>query len=437
MPSPTNHVGAAPMRSAALPLPPSSEVACDTVAVSSLTLTLRTMRTDGSMGENQLTLPADMLESVLHDAGRLANEAEQLLAPVVEQRDHLRSVLVDADQIISVPEPTEQVSLAAVDGGSVVDQMYAADRLVIAALVAEGMRTSRTGELHHATWTGTFAHQLDLDRLSDAVMICLELQLLHGINYQLKIFDGSHQTPIIALNSALSSRNPAVRALAAEIVHETGAVEALRSMCDDTTGSCIVALPKADPSTEFCWKYRRDYQFTLPPITDRFLATQVLEPGEMLVPRKPENWHGLHIQFRQNIEDGEEEEDPAKQRLVETTAGELDEAIEPLRHCREAGHGVGITYLKPHRSNTCVKIEFKASKGKSHGLWLAGILSAEAVSPHMQEPYAQFVADLWAKNISMAADALGAAIRHRLSSDETWSQYLMLGYRSGTTGGHR
>jgi len=396
------------------------------------------MRTDNSMWVNQLTLPADMLESVLHDAARLAHEAEQLLGPVVEQRDHLRAVLVDAGQILPVPEPTDLVSLAAVDGGSVIDQMYAADRLVVAALVAEGMRTLRTGELHHATWTRTFAHQLDLDRLSDAVMICLELQLLHNINYHLKIFDGSHQTPVIALNSALSSKNPLIRALAAEIVQETGAVDALRSMCDDNVGSCVVGLPKADPSTEFCRKYCRDYQFSLPPITDRFLATQVLEPGEMLEPRKPENWQGLHIQFRQTIENAdEEEEDPAKQRLVETTARDLDEAIEPLRHCGEAGHGVGITYLKPHRSNTCVKIEFKASKGKPHGQWLASILSAESASPHMQEPYAQFVADLWAKNISMAADAVAAAIRHRLSPNETWSQYLMLGYRSGTTGGHR
>ena len=407
-----------------------------TVAVSPLTHTLQTMRTDGAAGENQLTLPADMLESVLHDARRLADEAEHLLAPVVEQRDRLRLVLGEAEQIVSVPEPAEQVTLAAVDGGSVIDQMYAADRLVIAALVAEGMRTSRTGELHHATWTRTFAHQLDLDRLSDAVMSCLELQLLHGINYQIKIFDGSHQTPVIALNSALSSRNPKVRSLTAEIVQETGAAEALRSMCDGTAGLCIVGLPKADSSTEFCQKYSRDYTFNLPPITDRLLATLVLEPGEMLLPRKPENWHGLHIQFRKNTEVGEIEGNPATQRLVEMTARELDAAIEPLRNCSRAGHGVGITYLKPHKSNTCIKIEFKASQGKRHGVWLASILSAEAVSPHMQEPYAQFVADLWAKNVSMAADALGAAIRHKLSPNSTWAQYLTLGYRTQTTGGN-
>jgi hypothetical protein len=121
------------------------------------------------MSENRLTLPADMLESVLKDARRLADEAQGLLAPVVEQRDHLRSELIDAQQIITVPEPAETVSLAAVDGGSVIDQMYAADRLVVAAVVAEGMRTSRTGELHHATWTRTLAHQLDLDRLASVL----------------------------------------------------------------------------------------------------------------------------------------------------------------------------------------------------------------------------------------------------------------------------
>jgi hypothetical protein len=396
------------------------------------------MWADGAGEKPQLTLPADMLESLLGDAQRLAVEAEHLLAPVVEQRDRMRSILQDAGEIIEVPEPTEQVSLAAVDGGSVIDQMYAADRLVVAAVVAEGMRSSRMGELHHSTWTRTLRHQLDLDRLADAVMVCLELQLIQGINYELRIFDGSHQTPVIALNSALSSRNPRVRALTAEIVEETGAAKALRSMCDDTVGSCVVGLPKADSSTEFCHKYSRDYQFSLPPIADRFLATVVLEPGEMLVPRKPENWQGLHVQFRQRIRDDEDvEHNSATKRLVETTAKELDRAIEPLRNCDKAGRGVGITYVKPHRSNTCVKLEFKASQGKDHGEWLASILSAESVSPHLQEPYAQFVADLWAKNVSMAADALSAAIRHKLSAEPTWAQYLTLGYRTQTAGGHQ
>jgi hypothetical protein len=181
-----------------------------------------------------------------------------------------------------VPEPSKQLTLGAVDGGYVVDQLYAADRLVICALVAEGMRTVRTGEIHHATWTQVMAHQIDLDRLASAVMTCLELSLLQGISYQVRIFDGSHQTPVIALNSALSSANPRVRAITSRIVKETRAVEALKKFCHDTDGARVVGLPKADTSTEFCAKYRRKYGFAIPPVTDRVLATEVLERGEML-----------------------------------------------------------------------------------------------------------------------------------------------------------
>lgn len=379
-----------------------------------------------------------MLESVLRDAQRLADEAQALLAPVAEQREHLRAVLRKKEQILTVPQPPSGVSLGAVDGGYVIDQMYAADRLVIAGLVAEGMRTMRTGELHHATWTCTLAHQLDLDRLASAVMTCLELGLLRGIGYDVRIFDGSHQTPVIALNSALSSKNPRVRALTANIVKESGAIEALRMMCDDAAGAMIVGLPKADSSTEFCQKYRRDYKFNLPAITDRFLAAQVLDRGEMLKPRKPENWDRLHINFRQRIEEEDEvETDPRVQVHVEATARALDEAIEPLRHCREQGRGIGITYLKPHQSDACVKVEFKAAKRIDHGAWLASVLSAEVIGPHMQEPYAQFVADLWAKNVSMAADALDAAARYKMPPDARWVQYLTIGYRTQAAGGHR
>jgi hypothetical protein len=395
------------------------------------------MHVESSATSRQLTLPADMLESVLRDAERLAAETERLLAPVAEQRQELRERLEQEGQILAVPDEPSTTSLGAVDGGCVVDQLYAADRLVVAALVAEGLHTVHTGELHHATWTQTVSHQPDLDRLASAVMVCLELSLLRGINYETRIFDGSHQTPIIVLNSALSSRNPEVRRRAAEIVAETGAVDALEQMCDDRRGKNVVGLPKADSSTEFCVKYTRDYGFRLPPITDRFLAAQVLDRGEMLLPRKPQNWHQLHINARRDNDQPETvEPDPTVAKFVQEVAGALDTAIKPLRHSHTPGRGVGITYLKPHSSDACIKIEFKASTGREHGTSLAAVLAAEVSGPHMQEPYAQFVADLWAKNVSMAADALAAAARHRMPADSPWSRYLLLGYRSSIAGAH-
>jgi len=387
----------------------------------------------------ELSLPADMLESVLRDADRMAADTTALLEPLYRQRDSLRARLQEEEQIIVVPSQDDHLTLGAVDGGSVVDQLYAADRLVVCALVAEGMHTIRTGEIHHSVWTQVLAHQTDLDRLASAVMMCLELSLLRGIGYQVRIFDGSHQTPVIALNSALSSANPRVRAMTAQIVDETGAVEALRLLCHDTEGARIVGLPKADSSTEFRDKYRREYAFDLPPVTDRVLATEVLERGEMLKPRKPENWYRLHIfsRSRRRMEqDAEQEPDPKVTEHVHQVAKKLDAAIEPLRHCREAGHGIGITYLKPHSSDTCVKVEYKASAGIGHGTWLASVLSAEVPGPHMQEPYGQFVADLWAKNVSTAAEALAAATLHKMS-DQRWQPYLALGYRTRAAGGHQ
>jgi hypothetical protein len=377
-----------------------------------------------------------MLESVLRDADRMAADTAILLEPLFRQRDQLRTLLLDEKQIVTVPEPREHLTLGAVDGGYVVDQLYAADRLVVCALVAEGMRTIRTRENHHCTWTQVLSHQIDLDRLASAVMTCLELSLLRAIGYQIRIFDGSHLTPVIALNSALSSANPRVRAFTARIVEETGAVDALQLLCHDTDGARIVGLPKADTSTEFCVTYRRDHGFDLPPVTDRVLATEVFERGEMLKPRKPQNWHRLHIFSRRpRDDDAEQEPDPEVSKHVDKVARDLDAAIEPLRHCDEAGHGIGITYLKPHRSDTCVKVEYKASAGIDHGIWLASVLSAEVPGPHMQEPYGQFVADQWAKNVSTAAEALAAATHHKMS-DQRWQPYLALGYRTRAAGAH-
>lgn len=385
----------------------------------------------------ELSLPADMLQSVLRDADRMAADTTALLEPLYRLRDRLRARLQEEGQIIAVPPLDEQPTLGAVDGGSVIDQLYAADRLVVCALAAEGMHTIRTGEIPHSVWTQVLAHQTDLDRLVSAVMTCLELSLLRGIGHHVRILDGSHQTPVIALNLALSSANPRVRAMTSRLVEETEAVDALRLLCHDAEGARIVALPKADSSTDFRDKYKRDYALDLPPVTDRVLATEVLERGEMLKPRKPENWHRLHVFSRRNTgDDVEQEPDPRINEHVRRTAERLDDAIEPLRHCREAGHGIGITYLKPHSSDTCIKIEYKASAGVEHGTWLAGVLSAEVPGPHMQEPYGQFVADLWAKNISTAAEALAAATLHKMSG-QRWQPYLSLGYRTRAAGGHQ
>jgi hypothetical protein len=387
---------------------------------------------------DRLTLPADMLETFLAEAPRLAREVAELLEPVSARRDDLRAAL--SREIVAVPEPPDPMpSLGAVDGGFVVEQLYAADRLVVGALVAEGLNTPRTGELHHSAWTTTQPHQHDLDRLATAAMICQELKLLHGISYQLRIFDGSHQTPVIALNSALSSANPFVRWMAADLVQQTDAIDALVEMCDDHRGQMIVGLPKSDPSTEFCQQYGKQYGLDLPPVTDRFLATLILERGQMLRPRKTISWRNLHILHRREDRensDGERELDPRRARLVRETAKQLNDAIGPLRQAGQSGQGVGITYLKPHRADTVIKIEYKASLTRDFGARIASILSGEILGPHMLEPYAQFVADLWAKNIATAAAALGASTRNHLPPDSEWSRYLLLGYRTSGEGGH-
>lgn len=382
-------------------------------------------------------LPSALLKDVLRDAQRQADTADAMLAGVEEHRHEWRQLLLDAGQIVPLPAPPTGLTLAAVDGGCVVDQMYAADRVLAAAVVAEGLRTEKTGELHHALWIETMRHQPDVDRLASAVMIGLELVLISRVSYDVRIFDGSHQTPVIALNSGLSSINPDVREMAAHVVRENDVVGALRAMCDPVDGAMIVGLPKADSSTAFCEKYARDYGFDLPrrdmaapvsesngpSISDRFLAAQLLDRGEMLLPRKPEDWHQLHIGTRSG-------DSPEKRQWIVDIAKELDAAIEPLRRCGEAGQGVGITYVKPPTADTCIKIEFKASRGIEHGKRLGALLGAEVSGPHMFEPFAQYVADLWAKNISIAADAVSAAALHKMPTDASYRNYLRVGHRT-------
>ena len=79
------------------------------------------MRIRAGTDSYELSLPADMLESVLRDAGRVAADTTALLEPLYRLRDRLRARLQAEGQIIAVPvqaeKPTCRTAGSWPDGG--------------------------------------------------------------------------------------------------------------------------------------------------------------------------------------------------------------------------------------------------------------------------------------------------------------------------------
>ena len=166
-----------------------------------------------------------VLGALLGEARRLALHADSILAPISTNRELIRERLLGAGRIVAFDPPTtDRPTIAAVDGGSVTERMYAADMLVAVAVSAEGM-TGPTGlPLGHSVWTAVERHQRDLDRLTGAAMVAQELRVLHDLTHDLRIFDGSHGTPVIGLSAALFSRNDLVRKQTVDLCETYGTV---------------------------------------------------------------------------------------------------------------------------------------------------------------------------------------------------------------------
>lgn len=378
------------------------------------------------------SLTTALLNNLLGEAGTLAIQAHGLLAPVAQTRDALRERLLTEGQILTIgaPDPTRR-SLAAVDGGSVREHLYAADLMVAVAASATGITSRIDRPLKQAHWAAVRAHVSENDRLLSAAMAALELRLLAELDHDIRILDGSHSTPIIALGTALAARSPEVADAAAELCTDDviAAAAALADPSNRDNGGEIIALPKADSAHRFADLYHQRYDLHLPG-GDRFIAAQILQPGEMLYPRPAREIAAMYI----HTQDG------AGERVARVSAA-LGHAITPLREAAQNDE-VLITYIKPLTADVPIKIEFRVSdplpQVANHqstavleAQRLGRIISDETPGPFMQEPFAQHAVDLAAKSIAVGAEALNQAMLANLpNGSDAYIGLLARSYRT-------
>ncbi|MEU0412099.1 hypothetical protein ABZ307_30350 [Streptomyces griseorubiginosus] len=372
-------------------------------------------------------LPADVLQTMLEHIPSISEDARRILGPMQRQADALRALLLERDWIEPIDASLAgEATVAAVDGAQVQQPLYAGDLVVAVAVAAEGLKPAgRLGESPvHKVWATFLNHDSDNDRLGKAAMVAEELALLRHLPHDMCILDGSHQTPVIVINSALSSQSRQVRQKAVEVLIDNETAASLADICDPEAGGKIVASPKSDSSKDLGSLLRQRLsgvrEFDLP-ATDKVLASLVLEPGEMFKAFPvPDPWSHLHIEARSGID---EKEEPHIKRL----ARDLNEAIRPLREKR-----VRITYAKPADCSTAVKIEFKERKGADWRRQVGAVVSVETPSPHLQEPFAQHLADQWAKSIGTGVQAQLQGVRLDLaeSGDAKFLEYMLRSYRT-------
>ncbi len=369
---------------------------------------------------------ATIIEDLLAASREIALQAHDLLTPVASARDELRARLLDGGHILPIADPpTSQPRIAAVDGACVREHLYAADLLVAAATAADGLHPTAS-PLPAKTWQQVIVHDSENDTLLSAAMAALELAVLGATDRDLRIVDGAHGTPVIALSTAFFTHRTTVAETAAHLVDDD-VLAGLHTLATDTG---VIALPKADSATEFT----RHYATTEQPAFaggDKFLATQVLQPGEMLYPRAATS-------VGRGLRPGNLDDAPGP---VQTAARAVDEAAAPLR-ARARNRALLVTYVRPRTADTVLKVEYKPDTSLSetldhhqpavrHGQQLAAVLSEETPGPHLQEPYPQHAVDRLVKQVGLGTQALSQAMLANLpAGSDSYVHLLARSYRT-------
>jgi len=345
--------------------------------------------------EGYARLPEDLLRDLLDGAEDLASQATQMLEPALEKREQLRSAM-NSLGLITTYQPSQVATVAGIDGGFAVERTSAVDISLSVAVGVEGL----TGEIVHWSgtqyewWTRVSRHDLETERLARGVMVAQELAVLSNAPHSLLILDGSHITPVIQLNTALTAQSEELRREAQRVWERLHTVEALKSTATDVK---VIAMPKYDSSQVVCEILENNLGMEIPG-DDKHLLGILLQPGELLlaqqVPEQP--WASLHFNARSAAD--------------EKWSGAFEEAIEPLKQ-----RALKFTYFKPTEFSSAYRIEFKGNVSAEEFNTILTTLESQITGPFVREPYPQYLADVMAKSVGLGLSALQTAVQLQMS----------------------
>ena len=184
-----------------------------------------------SISEGYARLPEDLLRDLLEGTPEVVQKVKALLGSALDRKEQLRTALEELDLVRSY-SPSPVTPVCGIDGGFAVERTAACDLLLCVAVGVEGLsvQTTEWSGTQYEWWAHVDKHDIEAERLARGVMVAQELSLLLKAPHQHKILDGSHLTPVIQINSALTTISEAVGVKAREVWQRLCTVEALEAV---------------------------------------------------------------------------------------------------------------------------------------------------------------------------------------------------------------
>lgn len=360
----------------------------------------------------------------------------------------LREKLLEEGHIVKYDEINSfNGSLVAVDGSKVTTPLSGTDLLLAAATVGEGHSTVQAyteDDSPEEAWVKGVVHKGNNDFICSDVMAALELIVLHRTQADLKIIDGTYLGNISNILYPLVEkidveRIDTVLTAILSLHSENDLLEAMQEILyppRDNSGK-LIALPKNDTAKVFSKEFLKNEPHLVDIMPDRLLASRLLYPGEMIVPRVIHSNPALinHLQKMVGKKyDGKHED--LYNRILKDKLG--------LLRRMDKGYTeeniLYASYFKPYvalKESKAMKIEFPyysdAETGEQGLLNFAkekiSIVNNDVIDGYILEPWCQYMADVKAKEISAATDLVKNAIAAE-STDSYEIVAFTRGYRT-------
>lgn len=371
-----------------------------------------TSRPTVAVNEGYARLPEDLLRDLLGSSSELLDAVDELLGANLDRKAELRSALEDLGLLVQLA-PGEVRTISCVDGGFAIERTSSVDLSLAVAVGVEGLSDATTfwEGTQYEWWARVGKHSLEGERLCRGVMVAQELSILCDAPHDFKILDGSHLTPIIQLNAALTVSDSELRGEAIRVWDRLRTISSLGALASDDS---ILAMPKYDSSREISNRLESRLHEPIPG-DDKFLMTLLLEPNEYVVPQQvPDHpWKSLHF----NSPSSEHHE------IVQ----ELQSVIEPLRSRK-----IAFTYFKPDALSPAYRVELKSELSESNLRAFLTTIKGQMTGPFVREPYPQYLADVMAKSVGLGLSALQSAVQLALSKANRpdLAELLLTSYRT-------
>ncbi|MCL1471681.1 DNA double-strand break repair nuclease NurA [Argonema antarcticum] len=381
-----------------------------------------------NQNDSYANLPDELLEDILEDAPKIADKIKPLFEKLQRQRKILHQTLDDNNLICRFGdlENPPIPSIAAVDGGQAIEKSIGADTLIAVGVGVEGLVREdkrKWGSVQYKNWQDVLPHSSESNpKVTRGAMTALELLVISQTPHDVVIADGSHQTPVIGINSLTSMSTldePHLQQVTWDIINEFEVIDSLKKTM---TNPNVVYMVKYDSSQDIGLSVLKNFNLTL---DDKTIMTLILEPDEFTkplavgqTPKTKQVWSDLYISVSNKFD---------FHGKRESIKEELNKALALPKNQK-----VYFTYYKPYKWSPAYRIEMKESCATTE-IELAKVLKGvkeQVVTTEIKEPYPQYLADMMAKSISGGLEALRAVVQYQFSDNPDFLQLLTQSYRT-------